>query len=69
MDEWGVPLLKMCEDYISTLIREKRKEEGQNGDARELESLTYLFTLGEVAQVRNCNKYRDLGGYFFGDKF
>ncbi len=50
-----MPLLKMCEEYISDLIRDKRQEGAavRDEDAKELESLTYIFTLGEVAQVRS----------------
>ena len=48
LDKWCIPLLKSCEDYISSLIKEKVDVET---GSTEVEILTYLFTLGEVAQV------------------
>ena len=44
----------MCEDYIATLVKEGAGEgEGLDRERQEQATLTYIFTLGEVAQVRN----------------
>ena len=51
MDKWCVPLLRACEDYISSLIKERREGVGLGSNDMEVEMITYLFTLGEVAQV------------------
>ena len=46
-----MPVLEACESYLSILIKVKGKEGGLERDVTEKEIITYLFTLGEVAQV------------------
>ena len=46
-----MPLLQACEGYITALLQDDGRElDGSKHD--EVELCTYLFTLGEVAQVR-----------------
>ena len=63
LDQWCVPLLQSCEQYISSVLQvDKAPKQGEAGSRlgtpplnspiiNEDEAICYLFTLGEVAQV------------------
>ena len=61
LDQWCVPLLQGCEQYISSVLQvdkaTKEREVGSRSATppspviQEDEAIRYLFTLGEVAQV------------------
>ena len=61
LDQWCVPLLQSCEQYMSSVLQvDKSSKEGEAGSrstspstaiVNEEEAIRYLFTLGEVAQV------------------
>ena len=74
LDQWCVPLLRGCEQYISSVLQvDKSPEEGEAGSRlgtppspiiNEDEAIRYLFTLGEIAQVLT-----DVHVKFIGIKF
>ncbi len=51
LDSWCVPLLQACESYITALLQDNGRELEERGNHDEVEICTYLFTLGELAQV------------------
>ena len=64
LDQWCIPLLQSCEQYISSVLQVDKapNKEGEAGSRsathptpiiNEDEAIQYLFTLGEVAQVKH----------------
>ncbi|KAL5479917.1 hypothetical protein EMCRGX_G023519 [Ephydatia muelleri] len=55
VDGWCEPLLKMCDEYLSSVVLCTSDEDSQESVLDEKEVIRHLFILGEVAQLSPNN--------------